>query len=39
MNNDEHLVSINDGEFLDQLSDYKFLKKDTTPWELHQQMY
>jgi hypothetical protein len=23
---------INDGEFLDQLSDYQLLKKDTVPW-------
>jgi hypothetical protein len=28
----EPLVSINDGDFLDHLSDYWLLKKDSAPW-------
>jgi hypothetical protein len=31
-NGNELLGSIKGREFLDQLCDYKFLKKDTTPW-------
>jgi hypothetical protein len=28
----EATVSIKDGEFFDQLYEYHFLKKDSTPW-------
>jgi hypothetical protein len=28
----KHLVAIKDGEFLDQLSNYQFLKKVGPPW-------